>query len=318
VTFDGAWQGFIDWTPLMVAEMNAVYAELMALALAASGPGTFTNIAVTGNATIGGDAAISGDAFVVGKLREKTGKAGARLRSGPLRTAACITSPNGGTAALVDQGIALNQVAGTLGNHRWATPLAGNIQRKYRHLTVTQSTPATNAIAYLYSNAGQVTFGDPTLGGGFDLNFRVGISEGAAAATLRARFGMSTGFTNTDVEPSSVNNSFCFGWDAADTNCQVIYRSTGSATKIDLGASFPVPTANFNNMYDVRFFSPNDEAAKVYYEVVNLLTGAVATGSFTHPSGAGQVLSLHFVVSAGGTSSAVGFAFGGVTLEFND
>ena len=65
-----------------------------------------------------------------------------------------------------------------------------------------------------------------------------------ATTTNRAFFGLAAVTSApTDVEPSTTVNCVCMGWDAADTNIQIMTNdAAGICTKTDLGASFPVPT----------------------------------------------------------------------------
>lgn len=179
---------------------------------------------------------------------------------------------------------------------------------------------ATNAIGGLHFNVNEATptggvyLGSATLGGGFDLKMRVVPWSGPTVSTCRARFGLCSAPNNTDLEPSSINHTIYMGWDAADTNCQIIYRATGSATKIDLGASFPVPTVVASKIYSIRFWSPYNQTSVVNYEVIEEISGATASGTFTHPTA--QTASFHpqAYVSAGGTSTFAGVIFVGMPL----
>lgn len=199
------------------------------------------------------------------------------------------------------------------------TPFANPIA-KLRRCSWESILAATNAIGGLHfnvvasSSVGGAYLGSATLGGGFDLKMRVAPWPGPTVATCRARFGLCSAQNNTDVEPSSIDHTIYFGWDAADTNCQIIYRATGSATKINLGATFPVPNGTADTLYSIRFYSPYNQTSVVNYEVTEEITGATASGTFTHPTA--QTASFHpqAYVSAGGTSTKAGVIFVGMPL----
>lgn len=169
---------------------------------------------------------------------------------------------------------------------------------------------ATTAIAYLRANALQWTLGGNAAGrGGFFMSWIWGPATGVATATNRALVGMRASVGNpTDVEPSTLLNIVGMGWDAADTNVQMMHNDgSGTATKIDLGASFPVPTVDLTQVYELYLFSPPGTTQSVGYEVRNVNTGAVATGTITTniPSTT-TLLAPVGSLSVGGTSSVVG------------
>jgi hypothetical protein len=120
----------------------------------------------------------------------------------------------------------------------------------------------------------------------------------------------------TDVEPSSITNIVGMGWDAADANIQIMHRGAGAVTKIDLGASFPVPTADRTKAYELALFSKPGTAQEVGYEVTDMATGAVASGAITTnmPSTA-TLLAPRGWMSVGGTSSVIGIALMGLYVE---
>lgn len=86
------------------------------------------------------------------------------------------------------------------------------------------------------------------------------------------RFGLHTvqtgtrgffGLTNTNAalaagtDPSALLNLFGFGWDAGDTTLQLMNNDgSGTATKINLGANFPVTANPATYFYEVRLSSP--------------------------------------------------------------
>jgi hypothetical protein len=146
---------------------------------------------------------------------------------------------------------------------------------------------------------------------------RWGAATGVATATNRAFVGMAnTTAAPTDVEPSSITNMCGMGWDAADTNIQFMHRGTGAVTKIDLGASFPVPTTDRTKSYEVAIFSPPGTTQSLQYEVSDLGTGAKATGTITtNLPTTSTLLAPRGWMSVGGTSSVIGIAIMGLYLE---
>ena len=120
----------------------------------------------------------------------------------------------------------------------------------------------------------------------------------------------------TDVQPSTILNIIGMGWDAADANIQIMHNDgTGSATKVDLGASFPVPTVDRAKVYELALFcAPN--AATVSWEVTDLGTGAVASGTIATDLPANTtLLAPRGWMSVGGTSSVIGIALMSLYIE---
>lgn len=150
---------------------------------------------------------------------------------------------------------------------------------------------------------------------GFTLAMSWGPATGVANTTQRAFCGMANSISApSDVEPSSQIDIIGMGWDAADTNVQVMHNDgSGTATKIDLGASFPVPTADQTQLYDLQLRTLPG-VSSVTYLVTNRNTGATATGTITAnlPTGA---LTIRGYCSAGGTSSVSGIGFKGCVVE---
>jgi len=143
---------------------------------------------------------------------------------------------------------------------------------------------------------------------------RWGPATGVSGATTRAFFGICPASAFTDVNPSTRLNIFGMGWDNGDTNVQIMHNDgSGAATKIDLGASFPRPSADRTNMYDVEVYCPPG-GASMTCTVRNLTNSAEATETITTnmpPTG----LTFGGAMSVGGTSSVIGIAFGGSSIE---
>jgi hypothetical protein len=152
--------------------------------------------------------------------------------------------------------------------------------------------------------------------GGFFLIFRWGPATGVATATHRAFCGLNVVGTPTDVEPSSRVNILGMGWDAADSNIQFMHNDgSGTATKIDLGATFPVPTSDRSKIYEIAMFCPPN-GSTVSYQVTDIGTEDTTSGSVTTdmPS-ATALLAPLLACSVGGTSSVVGSKICSMYLE---
>jgi hypothetical protein len=106
------------------------------------------------------------------------------------------------------------------------------------------------------------------------------------------------------------------GWDAADTNVQMMHRNAGAVTKIDLGASFPVPTVDRTTMYRLELYSAPSTTQAVDYKVTNLTTGNTTSGTITtNLPATGTALGWRAWCSVGGTSSVVGVGVGPTYLS---
>jgi hypothetical protein len=176
---------------------------------------------------------------------------------------------------------------------------------------------ATNAIAGWRAGAANWFRGTGAGNGGFFKVCRWGPATGVATATTRCFVGMAGGVAApTDVNPSTLLNTIGMGWDSGDAQISVIHNSgSGAATKVPLGASFPRPTADRAHMYELAIFCP-PAAANAFWEVTDLVTGAVATGEITtNLPAAAALMGPRGWMSVGGTSSVIGIALCSVYIE---
>jgi hypothetical protein len=223
--------------------------------------------------------------------------------------------PNGNSTLLSVMGMALT-ATGTATAKNWA---ATNRYTRMRGLEYLVTTASTSALAGWRGAAQQFTVGGGTAGdGGFTHICRWGPATGVATATSRAFVGLlASTSVQTDVETSS-RTLFCgMGWDAADANIQFMHNDgSGTATKIDLGSSFPVPTTDRAHIYELAMFSPPGPTQSLSYEVTDLVTGAVATGTVTTDlPGTSTALNPYGIMSVGGTSSVTGICLFSLYLE---
>jgi hypothetical protein len=223
--------------------------------------------------------------------------------------------PNGNSTLLSVMGMALT-ATGTATAKNWA---ATNRYTRMRGLEYLVTTASTSALAGWRGAAQQFTVGGGAAGdGGFTHICRWGPATGVATATSRAFVGLlASTSVQTDVETSS-RTLFCgMGWDAADANIQFMHNDgSGTATKIDLGSSFPVPTTDRAHIYELAMFSPPGPTQSLSYEVTDLVTGAVATGTVTTDlPGTSTALNPYGIMSVGGTSSVTGICLFSLYLE---
>ena len=206
------------------------------------------------------------------------------------------------------------------------TATSANVATTNRH-TRTQrleylvTTAATTAVAgWRYPNLGWTVGGANADEGGFFFVCRWGPATGVATSTNRAFVGMANVTTApSDAEPSSITNIVGMGWDAADTNIQIMHRGTGAVTKVNLGASFPVPTTDRTKAYELVMFSPPGSTQSVSYTVTDLGTAATTSGTIsTNMPTNTTLLAPRGWMSVGGTSSVIGIALMSLYLETDD
>lgn len=218
------------------------------------------------------------------------------------------TITNVGTAALTATGTATA-----------ANVAVTNVYTRMRLLEYLVTVAATTAVAGFYQAAAQYTLGGATAYGGFHLVTRFGPSTGVTTGTRRLFVGMSSSVAApTDVNPSTLLNMIGVGYDAADTNMQFMHNDgAGTATKIDLGASFPRPSADRTKMYELDIFAAANGGTTFSYTVTDLGTGAVATGTITSADvpAATTLLAYRGYSSVGGTSSVTGIALSDMYIE---
>ena len=150
--------------------------------------------------------------------------------------------------------------------------------------------------------------------GGFRYVCDFNISDTAFSGTCQNFFGL--GAYNADLNyggsstlsVSSLTNIIGIGSDASDTNLQVIYNDgTGTASKIDLGSSFPANRtsgAALTTVYSVQLYN-EPGTSTVLYEVVNRETGSVAQGTLTSDLPASTQLLNFFASRSMGTGGGI-------------
>ena len=214
----------------------------------------------------------------------------------------------------------------TFGTATAAAAAITDLHRMMPRCDVLVTTASATAIAGWRVNGTNSRFlrvgRDANAPGGFLVREMWGPATGVANTTMRGFCGVSSwSSAPTDAEPSSRPSILGMGWDAADTNIQFMHNdSSGTATKIDLGASFPVPTADRANVYEVQLYSPNDLTQSVSYRIIRYNTtdktiAAEASGTVTtNLPDVSTLLGPAGACSVGGTSSVVGVALMGILV----
>jgi len=182
------------------------------------------------------------------------------------------------------------------------------------------SAGTAGSFAAWYQGTGIVTLGvsgTPNFGGFYYVT-RFGIAD--TVASPRTFIGLtSVGTTPTNVEPSTLVNSIGVGQGAANTNLFIYYGGSAAQTPIDLGANFPTGTSN-TDWYELTLFAPPSSTNTVYYQVLRLNTGNVASGTLTGTAGTVLPSNTTFLMprnwrTNNATAAAVTLALGSMYLE---
>jgi hypothetical protein len=218
-----------------------------------------------------------------------------------------VPATNSATA----RGIAAPTATGTA---TAASPATTNTFTRQRRVEALVTVAATNAVAGWRSSVESWSVGGSVAGqGGFRLLLRWGPATGVAtaAATSRAFAGMTVATAApTDVDPSTLVSMVGMGWDDTDANVQIMHNdAAGTATKVDLGASFPRPTVDRTTAYELELYSPPGTTQAVAWRVRDITTGVEATGDIITdlPAATGLMVPRCWM-SVGGTSSVIGVA----------
>jgi hypothetical protein len=188
-------------------------------------------------------------------------------------------------------------------------PAAGSLRASTSRANVISAATA-NSVSELRVAVAQTWRGDAPGLGGFFAVFRFGSSTSVAGQRFIVGLTGSTAAIATTQSPSALTSCVFIGNDAADANLFVMHNDgSGTCTKINLGASFPIPTNVNNALYELTLFAaPN--AATIGWRVVRLDDGSVASGTISAdlpPST--TFLAPHLYVNNNGVASAVGLDF---------
>jgi hypothetical protein len=225
------------------------------------------------------------------------------------------TAPISGTTPSVTGWIAWTAITGgTVANN---APASTNLLLSVPSITY-PTTATANSVAGTRVATAHVWRGNAVGLGGFFLAYRFGLAGTLTAPKLFVGLGNAAAPPSmaTGVEPTSATNTIFFG--AASTNANLnacINGATGSATCTDLGASFPVRTANA--FYEARIFAAPSSTA-IYYNVQRLDVAAEVDGAFsfagTVPSST-TFMAPVFEIGNGATAAAASIMMNRIYLE---
>lgn len=133
-------------------------------------------------------------------------------------------------------------------------------------------------------------------------------SDAAAVANARCFIGMAgTSGLLANANPSSLLNIIGAGADSGDANLSIMHNDgTGSATKIDLGPSFPANTRTADAYELILQCNPD---VTITFTVTNLTTGSTVSGNLaagTNLPSALTLLAPQIWRNNGSTAAAVG------------
>lgn len=154
----------------------------------------------------------------------------------------------------------------------------GSIINATRRIQVASAATAGSAAESRIS-VGHVIRGSVVGAGGWYGVWRMIQNAAPAGCMAFMGFSASTAALAAVATPSALTDMVGIGYDSGDTNWQFMRNdSTGTATKIDLGANFPVrTTSHFLEL--VMFCAP--AASEIFYRVRRLESTQEATGSVT-------------------------------------
>ena len=191
----------------------------------------------------------------------------------------------------------------TVGTASTPTITSADMANMMRRVRVTSATTA-NSASELRSTQPLVGRGSVAGLGGFFYAVRFSINSTTANQRLFSGLTAATGATSTSAAPSSLVNMVGVGWDSTDANLQIMSNdNTGTATKVDLGSSFPTNTTAA--VYELIMFAPPN-GSTIGYRVTRLDTGAVTSGTLSSDLPQNTVvLTHHQYMNNGGTAAAV-------------
>lgn len=225
-----------------------------------------------------------------------------------------LVKPQNNATALTQLGVTLTAV----GTATAASVATTNLHTQMTRVDYLVTPAATTAIAGYRTGVVNSFYRGAAAGqGGFHMIARVAPATGGTNATRRFFCGMTgtSGATApTDVNPSTLLNIAGVGYDAADTNWQLMFNDgTGTALKVNTG--IVRPSTDRPNPVEISVFSaPNGSV--IYAEIIDLATGThfMSSEGTDIPSNT-TLLSPRAYHSVGGTSSVVGLTLFSLYVE---
>tara|TARA_R110000868_G_scaffold94523_5_gene260752 strand:+ start:1580 stop:3253 length:1674 start_codon:yes stop_codon:yes gene_type:complete len=176
----------------------------------------------------------------------------------------------------------------------------------------TRTALETTAVAANVSAFRQIS-GYFTINTGFKLTFKMGASTGATNSNVRYSMGVFTAnFSPTNVDPTTFINCAAFARIDGNNNWQFIHNdNSGTATAIDLGASFPANVVSTDMYYAVI----ETVGANIKYTLTRLNTGATTTGTVsTNLVAVSTLLAMSAGCSNNANAAVCALDFGGMQL----
>lgn len=172
---------------------------------------------------------------------------------------------------------------------------------------------ATTAVAGFRGGSACCWRGNAAGEGGFLAVFRGAPATGPSTTGTTGRFFMGfrgSASAPTDVDPSAATNCVGMGYDATDTNLQIMTNdASGAATKTSLGIA--KPTTDRANLWELILHAvPNGSSIDwVFSDYSSSWTPTPQTGNIAADLPTSTALLVpFFMASVGGTSSVVGVA----------
>lgn len=180
-----------------------------------------------------------------------------------------------------------------------------------RRVDVLRTGASSTNVVGLYTTQAQFWRGNAAGSGGFYIAFRWGVATGQASTT-RGFCGLTSGVAApTDANPSGLADVFGMGWDAGDTDIQIMHRTgTGTVQKYSLSHSvWPKPTSDNQAMYQFEIYCPPNGSG-IGWRIEDLVSGAVDFDTyFTDIPADNTMLAPRIYQSVGGVSSVIGITF---------
>lgn len=209
----------------------------------------------------------------------------------------------GASTALSPVGCATFTAVGTVSHPVLAV---GSLRSSTRRAIVTSAATA-NSASELRATTTRCWRGDAPGLGGFFVPFRFGCSSAVAGQRLFVGLMSITTAIATTQDPAALTNVIGIGNAAADANLQILHNDgAGVATKVNLGAAFPVPSSVNNAMYDLTLFAAAN-ATSIGWRVARLDTGAVASGNIVTADipASTTFLAPHFYINNNAVAASV-------------
>lgn len=191
---------------------------------------------------------------------------------------------------------------------------ATNFSTQMRRVATVSATTAA-AIAELRGPSAASFLGASAGFGGFYLCVRF-LNDTNASTNDRMFVGMAPVGAATNVDPSTLLNVLGVGFDAADSNFQMMCNDgAGACTKTDLGANFA--KATLTNAYELRIFvPPNSTVVKWSMERLDT-TGTLTEGTYlnTNQPATGTLLAPKMFKTNNATAAATALAYSSLYLE---